>query len=218
MKRERLIRKKKESAEESSRVRTSDGLRAREIQSGRRAAQKAKTAQPDQKKSGDRTSIGTEIKMLLMKIGLIVVFFLILFTMFFGIMQQPDNSMSPAIKEGDLIIFYRLDKQFESGEVMVLKNQEGDLQCRRVKGVPGDELEITDKGLVVNGYVQQEDDIYTETLPYKGDVVYPVSIQEGNYFVLADYREDTEDSRVYGQVSESAVKGTVLMTIRRRGI
>lgn len=201
------------------RILVSEAASAQEIQSGRRKApEPERKLQPDQKSAGSRNLVRTELKLLLMKIGMIVFFFIILFTMFFGIMQQPDNSMSPAIREGDLIIFYRLDKQFESGEVMVLRNKEGKKQCRRVKGVPGDLLNITDKGLELNGYPQQEEDIYTETLPYKGDVVYPVKIESENYFVLADNRKDAEDSRVYGQVAKSAVKGTALTIIRRRGI
>lgn len=168
--------------------------------------------------SGGSKSIASELMMLLMKIGMIVIFFVIMFTFFFGIMQQSDQSMEPAIKEGDLIIYYRLQKDYESRDAVIVENPEGKKQCRRVVAVAGDQLEITEDGLKINGYRQQEDDIFTETLPYVGDVEYPVSLTDGNYFVLADNRENSEDSRVYGQVQGSATKGKVMTIIRRRGI
>lgn len=168
--------------------------------------------------AGGGRSIRAELMMLLMKIGMIVVFLLILFTLFFGIMQQPDRSMEPAVKEGDLVIYYRLQKTYESRDAVIVENAAGKKQCRRVAAVGGDTLDITEDGLKINGYRQQEDGIYTETLPYTGDVVYPVHLEDGNYFVLADNRENAEDSRVYGQVAGSATKGKVMTIIRRRGI
>ena len=165
-----------------------------------------------------RRSIASELILLLMKIGMIVVFFIVMFTLFFGIMQQPDRSMEPAVKEGDLIIYYRLQKEFESRDTVILENPEGEKQCRRIAAGGGDTLNITEDGLEINGYHQQEEGIYTETLPYTGAVVYPVSLEAGNYFVLADNRDNTEDSRVYGQVDDSAIRGGVLAIIRRRGI
>ncbi|MBB5183227.1 signal peptidase I [Catenisphaera adipataccumulans] len=161
--------------------------------------------------------ISAEVKLLVMKIVMIILFLIMLFTFLFGIMKEPDNMMNPAIKEGDLVIYYRLDKDYLAGDVVMVK-YDGEISPKRVVAVAGDTVEITDEGLVVNGYVQQEKDIYTETLPYKGKVSYPLKIKEGQVFVLGDNRPYSLDSRNYGPVSTDAIKGQVITVIRRRGI
>ena len=199
------------------------GRTDRRRQSVRHAGKRA----PVSRSRGERTakartpqrSVTSELMLLLMKIGMIVIFFIIMFTFFFGIMKQPDRTMEPAVKEGDLIIYYLLQKEdFESRDTVIVENPEGKKQCRRIVAMSGDSLDITEAGLQINGYRQQEEGIYTETLPYTGSVRYPVNLEEDHYFVLADNRDNSEDSRVYGQVDSSAVKGKVMAIIRRRGI
>ena len=70
---------------------------------------------------------------------------------------------------------------------MVIK-QDGGRQIRRVAAVSGDVVDVTEEGLNVNGYQQQEADIYTETLPYKNGIEYPLTVGEGQIFVLGDNR------------------------------
>ena len=171
-----------------------------------------RTGRPKKKKG---SPVKQALQMLLLKIGMILLFFFILLTFFFGITQQPDNSMSPAVKEGDLVIYYRMQRDYLQNDPVVVKN-DGILSVRRVVAVPGDEVKITDQGLVLNGYPQQEKDIYSETLPFVGGTEYPVTLGSGQYFVLGDNREEAEDSRAYGAVDDSAVKGGVMTVIRRR--
>ena len=94
---------------------------------------------------------------------------------------------------------------------------DGKTQVRRIVAVPGDTVEIKEEGLFLNGYRQQEADISTETLPYEEGIRYPVTLQEGEYFVLADLRTNAEDSRLYGVVTNREIKGTVIALLRRRG-
>lgn len=162
-------------------------------------------------------SVLSELLLLLMKIVLVAVFLIIVFTFFFGIYREPDNMMSPAIKEGDLVIYYRLDREYVSGDVVMVENR-GDVAPKRVVATGGDSVDITKKGLTINGYVQQEKNIYSETLPYKNGTSLPVKLSEGQVFVLGDNRSYSEDSRNYGPVETDATKGHVLIVIRRRGI
>ena len=78
-------------------------------------------------------------------------------------------------------------------------------------------MEITEEGLFLNGYRQQESDITTATLPYEEGIRYPVTLETGEYFVLADRRTNAVDSRLYGVVTEQEIKGTVIALLRRRG-
>lgn len=164
------------------------------------------------------TSPMTDLLLLLFKVGLIVVFVLVLMTFFYGITQVRDESMNPAFKEGDLVIYYRLDKDYASQDAIVV-DYNGTLQVRRVVAVAGDTVDISaDGGLIINGSTQIEDEIYTTTLPYTDGITFPVTVGEGEVFVLGDDRTRAEDSRIYGTVSISATKGAVMTLIRRRGL
>lgn len=50
--------------------------------------------------------------------------------------------MKPAIKDGDLVMYYRLDKRFISGDVAVFKD-DGRTTVGRVVAVAGDTVDIT---------------------------------------------------------------------------
>ena len=134
----------------------------------------------------------------------------------FGLARCTDNSMSPACKDGDLVLFDRMGEEYLERGLVVLEI-DGKFQIRRIAAVPGDTVEITEEGLFLNGYRQQESDITTATLPYEEGIRYPVTLETGEYFVLADRRTNAVDSRLYGVVTEQEIKGTVIALLRRRG-
>lgn len=159
-----------------------------------------------------------DLLLLVFKMGLVAAFLIFMTTFFFGITQARDVSMEPAIKEGDLVIYYRPDKSYVTGDAIVV-DYNGKLQVRRVVAIAGDTVDISaDGGLIVNGSTQIESDIYTQTLPYTDGITFPVTVGDGEVFVLGDDRTSAEDSRIYGTVSISATKGAVMTVIRRRGI
>ena len=126
--------------------------------------------------------------------------------------------MDPAVKDGDLVIYYRLDKNYIASDLLVLEKQ-GKTQVRRVVGIDGDKIDINrDHGLEINGYPQQEDNIYTETLPVVGKTKFPLTVGTEQVFVLGDNRKYAVDSRTYGCVDKSDTKGKVIAVIRRRNL
>jgi len=163
-------------------------------------------------------SLLSDLLFLLLKIGIIALFVVIIFTFFFGIVQVRDNAMDPAVKDGDLVIYYRLDKNYVASDLAVLEKQ-GKTQVRRVVGIDGDKIDINrDNGLEINGYPQQEDNIYTETLPVVGKTKFPLTVGTEQVFVLGDNRKYAVDSRTYGCVDKSDTKGKVIAVIRRRSL
>ncbi|MGY3725051.1 signal peptidase I [Granulicatella balaenopterae] len=158
-----------------------------------------------------------ELIFLGIKISAIVFVLVLVFTFVFGIARCSDNMMSPACKDGDIIFFYRLRKNYEENELVIV-NKDDKVQIRRIIGRPGDIIEITDAGLIINGYQQQELEIFKQTQPYLDGIKFPLELKNDEYFVLADNREGAKDSRIYGPIKEQEVKGSAMILIRRRGL
>lgn len=163
-----------------------------------------------------KESIKEDVLFLVLKM---FIFFALLAGMLFfvfGIYRCSDNMMSPAFKDGDLAVYYRLQKEFQPSDTVILK-KDGETQIRRIVAKPGDQVEITEEGLKINGYLQQEMGIYMETLPYTEGISFPIVLGEEEYFVLGDNRSGAKDSRIYGAINKKEIKGTVITLLRHRG-
>lgn len=160
--------------------------------------------------------LGAQLILLVLKIVLVLGFVAVVFLFLFGISQASDESMSPAVREGDLVVYYRLQKDYSAGDVVVV-NDNGTEEVRRVVAVAGDTVDFTKDGLVINGYHQTEDRIYSETEPFTQGITYPVTVPEGQVFVMGDNRPESKDSRIYGTVDiETGTEGEAMTVIRRR--
>ena len=136
---------------------------------------------------------------LLARIILVIVCGGLLFTQGFLLMRAPDNGMFPAIKGGDLLIGFRLQRNFLKNDVVVYKAN-GKLQVGRILGQETDVITIDDTGqLLVNG-TPQTGEIAFPTYAKKGIKKYPYRVPKGCVFLLGDYRTQTKDSRDYGPI------------------
>ena len=163
------------------------------------------------------TSIVQDIVQLLLKISIIILAVFLIFTFLYGIVRINDVSMKPAIKDGDLVMYYRLDKRFISGDVAVFED-DGETTTGRVVAVAGDIVDITKNGLKINGAEQISQDIYFDTTQFKNGVDFPITVGEGQVFLLGDNRPQASDSRIYGCINVKDVRGKVIAVIRSRGI
>ena len=164
-----------------------------------------------------RTSVARELLPLLIKIVAILAAATVVFTFLYGLARNTDPDMAPAVKEGDVVLFYRLDKDYAIGDLLLLKVK-GGLQVRRVIAKAGDTVDITDDGIVINGAIQQEPEIYQTTRRYQDSVSFPLTVAQNQVFVLGDSRENATDSRIYGPVNTDDTLGTVITIIRWRGL
>jgi signal peptidase I len=158
----------------------------------------------------------SELLRLLVKAALICGIAALVFTFVYGLHRNADPDMAQAVKDGDLVMFYRIDKSYSAGDLVVL-DHEGERQVRRVVAIEGDSVDITEDGFVVNGALQQELAIYEKTVRYEEGIDFPVTVGEGAVFVLGDSRQDATDSRIYGAVDADDTRGTVVAIARRRG-
>lgn len=173
---------------------------------------KEKKDKKNQKDPVTRALLKLAIK--IVSICLVIAF---VFTFIFGMYRVNDTSMVPNISPGDMILFYRLDKDFVVGETVVYSyNKEN--KIGRIVAMPGDVVNIDEKGLVVNNSHQYEPKIYKETLPFTDGIKYPVKLKENEIFLLADNRDKSIDSRLFGPVEKKFIKGKIFTLLRRRGI
>ena len=158
----------------------------------------------------------------------LLVFLVVLWVLFFqivGLTHMPGEDMYPRIDAGDLILFYRLDKDVRAQDIIVLEKATPDSQGQkelfvcRVVAAAGDTVEISNGNrLIVNGNSMIESNIFYDTPPYEAYTQYPVTLGEGECFVLADYREGGNDSRYFGAVTQEDILGTVITIIRRNNL
>lgn len=165
----------------------------------------------------ERTTLFQEIMYLLIKLAMILVVLAAVFTFLFGALRYNNDNMASAFREGDLVLFYRLDKRYAASESLVMK-YEGEWMVQRVVAVAGDTVDITEEGLLVNDAIQQESHVYTETERYESDVEFPLTVKEGEVFVLSDNRENATDGRVFGPVRIKDTYGKVTAIFRRRNL
>lgn len=130
-------------------------------------------------------------------IPLVVAFIIALLIKQFLIFQVriPSGSMIPTLNIGDKLFVtrvYNLDK-IERGDILVFYSVElEDTLIKRVIGLPGDTVEISDGKVSVNGEELDESYVVNTDHSY-GTYVVP----EGKYFFLGDNRPISKDSRYW---------------------
>lgn len=175
------------------------------------------TAIPEEKppQAKQKADFLRDLLFLITKVCFVCLFFWGIFTFLFGITRVKDMDMTSSVREGDIVVYNRLEKDYLWWECAVVEYG-GELQVRRVVATAGDTVDVTEEGLKVNGYLQSERYITEQTRRYAEGIDFPVSLGEGQIFVLGDARYDATDSRIYGPVDEKDTLGKVMLVIRRR--
>ena len=162
-------------------------------------------------------SIWWDVLSLFIKVIVISLVFIGVFTFIYGFHRNNEQGMSPTIRDGDLVLFNRRDTNFDPGDLLLLDFQ-GQRQVRRVIALPGDVVDITETGLFINGSRQHEPYIFQETWQFEYGITFPITVPPGQVFVLGDARESSTDSRIYGTINTSDTLGKAIAVLRRRGL
>ena len=126
------------------------------------------------------------------------------------------NSMEPHLYAGQKILINRLVYQISEpkfGDVIAFQpngNENSHYYVKRVIGVPGDTLVIKNGRIFINDEELKEDDSY-DKIAEPGIAESELHLAEGEYFVLGDNRNFSEDSRSgnIGIVKDSYIIGKV---------
>lgn len=158
------------------------------------------------------------IKSFFKKLFLIILVLWLLFTFVFGFFVVYNDDMFPKMVPSDLLMYYRLDKEYYVGDVVVVGKDDADYALRLVAS-GGDEVDISKEGqLIVNGSYQAETNIFYPTGEYEEtsrEVRFPIKLKENEVFALGDMRRGAKDSRYFGPVDKNEIKGKVFALYRR---
>ena len=123
------------------------------------------------------------------------------------------DSMSPALADGDLAAVLKTDEA-EPGELVAFRHG-GQLFVKRVVALGGSVVDVDKAGSVSVDGVLLEEPYLTEKAFRSGDVEFPFTVPEGQYFVLSDDRSSTADSRssVLGCVAREDLLGRVIFRL-----
>jgi len=156
---------------------------------------------------------------------------LIIRTFLFQAFHIPSGSMEDTLLEGDFLFvsktLYGAEIPFTGGkrlpairpphrgDIIVFRYPEDPTEdfIKRCIGVPGDVIECRDKVVYVNGEAQDEP--YTKHTQLNRQVPVrdnfgPYTVPEGKFFMLGDNRENSRDSRYWGFVDYSQLRGKAL--------
>ena len=137
------------------------------------------------------------------------------------------TSMENTLHENDYMIMYRLaykNHAPERGDIVIFQSSlvnedsgKDKLLIKRVIGLPGDEIKISDGMVYINGEAYNEDylkDGYTPAfeIPAEGE---SYTVPDGTYFCMGDNRAGSVDSRrsEVGVIPEESIKGKVVIRL-----
>jgi len=157
------------------------------------------------------------LRELVIKVVVLIVGITLLLTVFFSVHVIHGNDMYPSIRDGDLIISYRLVNTYMAGHVFEYK-VDGQRYYGRIVAVAGDRIEFDGDGYYkINGGTPYEDQFYPTLADSSSGIKYPYTVPEDSVFILSDYRIQSDDSRVFGAIPIKDLVGEVVLQFRRRG-
>jgi len=151
----------------------------------------------------------------------VLIVFVLLFTFVIRLIGVDGSSMYPTLEDHNIMLVSNFNYQPERGDVVILRKPgfyNDKPIVKRIIAMGGDTLTIDPLtgDVSVNGTVLQEpyiaEKIKTNNM---GDMAYPLTIPDGNIFVMGDNRNGSTDSRwsSLGLVDERYILGHVLSVI-----
>src|SRR5436305_12913692 len=141
-------------------------------------------------------------------ISVLISLFIILFV--YQPVKVEGGSMEPGLEDQERIFInklaYRLEN-IERGDVIVFRFPLDTRKnfIKRVIGLPGDRVRVTDGHVYLNGHLVPEPYVPEEYLDSRS--YSEVRVPANSYFVLGDHRSMPNDSRAFGPVPRNLIYG-----------
>jgi len=129
-------------------------------------------------------------------------------------------SMEPSFHDHEYLIVDELSYRFNPpirGQVIVFRYPRNPQEyfIKRIIGLPGEQVQIKDGQVHIynqehpEGFILVEDYLPEDLLTYNQDES-QITVSDGEYFVLGDNRNASQDSRSFGPVDKSFITGKIL--------
>ena len=138
--------------------------------------------------------------------SILVVFFILNSIFPFCAVNGP--SMYPTISDGDWLVSCKIIGTVERFDIVTISTPSNGSIIKRVIGLPGETVQITDGFVYVNG--QKLDDVVSCGTDREGIAVEPIILGEGEYFVLGDNRDNSMDSREIGAIRYEWISAKII--------
>ncbi len=130
------------------------------------------------------------------------------------------TSMDPIIQNGQYILIDQVTYRFtkpERGDVIVFRSppEPQKYYVKRIVGLPGDTVTITDRVVTITNEAHPEGFILDDSfITHRSSSNYMTTVvTEGNYFVMGDNRGGSYDSRSWGLLPEENIRGRALLRL-----
>lgn len=144
-------------------------------------------------------------KFLLLLAALYIIFHYVI-----GFSFVKGSSMEPALREGDIVLYTRINPHYRRGDIISVRIPSGEYYVKRIIAVEGDTIDLRDGGVYINDMLLTEPYADSETSQDAGGIVrYPYILQEGQIFVMGDNRRESMDSRYFGPVNIRQIRGKI---------
>jgi len=122
----------------------------------------------------------------------------------------PGESMEHTLSDGDKVMVYAVEGELQRGDIVVFDPPNGSSNpyIKRIIGLPGETVEITGGDIYIDGFLLAETSDFSSQIPVPDS--YSVTLLEDEYFVLADNRAHSGDSRSFGPVASEDIIGRIL--------
>ena len=139
--------------------------------------------------------------------------------MLFQTVTMQESSMEPMIAVGDRFFINRVVYKFSSpkrGDLIVFRTNASDdaaLHIRRVIGLPGETIQISGGRILIDGEAYKEGKDFP-MISNPGLASSSITLESGEYFVLGDNRNNSEDSRYadIGMIKKRYIAGKIWFT------
>ena len=143
--------------------------------------------------------------------------------MLFQSVTMQESSMEPTLAVGSLYFVNKLAYKTSSpkrGDIIVFRTNGSDdaaLHVRRVIGLPGETIQIVNGRILINGEAYKEGKDFP-SINNPGMAANAITLEAGEYFVLGDNRNNSEDSRYadIGKVNKKYITGKLWFQISPR--
>lgn len=155
---------------------------------------------------------------LVVKIAVLALVLWLLFGVLIGFQRVEGVSMSNRVEDGDLVLFSRTDKTYYPDDV-VLFERDNEVHVSSILASPGDLITIDEKGrLYINGTRAYDSPVYNLDQGEVPSITFPFRVPTGSYFLINENLEAMDDSRSFGSIFETSIKGKIVSIFRTRSI